>query len=215
MPIQVKICGLNDTDSVAAAVQGGADYVGFNFYPPSPRSVSPQQAGALAARVPEAVRSVAVLVDPDDELVRAVMAHLRPRILQLHGREGPGRVAQLREEHGVQVMKAIPVAGPEDVAAARAFERVADLLMFDGKAPAALPGALPGGNGRAFDWRILAGHASRLPWILAGGLDAGNVAEAVATAGAPAVDVSSGVEDKPGLKNPAKIRAFLAAVRGL
>ena len=213
MAIDVKICGLSTAESVAAATR--ARWVGFNFYPPSPRAVSPAQAGALAGGLPETVERVAVVVDPDDDLLRAIQAHLRPAVIQLHGRESPARAAAVRALTGARIMKALPVAGPEDVAAAEGFVPVVDLLLFDAKPPRTETTALPGGNGRAFDWTLLAGRRVNRPWLLSGGLDAGNVAEAVATSGARAVDVSTGVEDRPGVKSPDKIRAFLATVAAL
>jgi phosphoribosylanthranilate isomerase len=213
MAVRVKICGLNDPAAVAAAA--GATWAGFNFYPPSPRAVTPAVAGTLASALPEAVERVAVLVDPDDDLVRAVCDHLRPQVLQLHGKESPARVQALRAQARTQIMKVLPIAVADDFAAAEPYLGVADLIMFDAKPPRAGGSTLPGGNGRAFDWTLLAGRRWSRPWILSGGLDPANLAEAVATSGARAVDVASGVEDRPGVKSPDKIRAFLATARGL
>lgn len=213
MAVQAKICGLNAADAVAAAA--GARWAGFVFYPPSPRAVTPVQAGALAAALPPSVDRVAVVVDADDELLRAVRDHLRPQVIQLHGRESPARATAVRALTGAAVMKALPIATAEDLAAAEAYAGAVDLFMFDAKPPRTEANALPGGNGRAFDWTLLAGRRWTRPWLLSGGLDAGNVAEAVATSGARAVDVSTGLEDRPGVKNPDKIRAFLATVAGL
>jgi phosphoribosylanthranilate isomerase len=214
MSIVTKICGLNAPDAVVAAA-AGARYAGFIFYPPSPRAVSPARAGELARALPAGVERVAVVVDADDEALRAIMAGLRPDIIQLHGREDARRAAAIREGLGVKVMKALPIAGAEDLDAADEFGAVVDLYLFDAKPPRTEPSALPGGNGRAFDWRLMAGRRWPRPWLLSGGLDAGNVALAVETSGAEAVDVSTGVEDRPGVKNPAKIRAFLAAVQAM
>ncbi|MFQ5773727.1 MAG: phosphoribosylanthranilate isomerase [Kiloniellaceae bacterium] len=215
MPVEVKICGINTPAACAAAVGAGADYIGLIFYPPSPRAVTPEQAGEIAADVPERVVKVGLLVDADDATIRQIVARAPLGLLQLHGAESPRRVAAIRARFGIPVMKAIKVAGQDDVAAAQAYCRVADRLLFDAKPPEDMKGALPGGNALAFDWRLLGGRSWPIPWMLSGGLDAGNVAEAVRTARARAVDVSSGVEDRPGLKNPDKIRTFLAAAKAL
>ena len=213
MAVAAKICGINSPEALGAALRGGADYLGLVFYPPSPRSVTPTQARALAAAVPEGPLKVALLVDPDDELLRAVIETVGVDLLQLHGGESPTRVVEIRTRFGLPVMKAVKIAGPEDVAAAERYCAAADRLLFDAKPPKDLPGVLPGGNALAFDWQLLAGRRWPRPWMLSGGLNADNLAEAVRTAGAPAVDVSSGVEDRPGVKNPDKIRAFLAAAK--
>ncbi|MEQ8349089.1 MAG: phosphoribosylanthranilate isomerase [Sneathiellaceae bacterium] len=214
MTVTAKICGLNDTAGLAAAIDGGAAMAGFLFYPPSPRAVSPMAAAALMAQLPGSVRSVAVLVDPDDGLLDTLVAATPAEILQLHGQESPERVAEIRARTGRRVMKAVKVKDAADLDAAAAFEPVADFLLFDAWPPGR-DGALPGGNGEAFDWPLLAGRRFRLPWLLSGGLHAGNLAAAVATSGAAQVDVSSGVEIRPGVKDPARIRAFLAACAAL
>jgi len=209
--VSVKVCGINDPASLHAAVAGGARRVGFVFYPPSPRALSLGAAAALASRVPAGIDRVAVLVDVDDDTLAQILARVPLEALQLHGRETPERVAGIRARTGLEAIKAVPVAGAADIAAARAFLGAADRMLFDGKAPKGAGLGLPGGNGLAFDWRRMARAAWPGPWILSGGLDPGNLAEAVAASGARAVDVSSGVEDRPGVKSPAKIRAFLAA----
>ncbi|MCC7271307.1 MAG: phosphoribosylanthranilate isomerase [Alphaproteobacteria bacterium] len=214
MAVQVKICGLNDPAAVAAAVEGGAAFVGFVFYPRSPRAVTPERAGALGAAVPAGIIKTGLFVDADDATIAATIAAARLDLLQLQGHETPARVGEIRRRFAVPVMKALPVATAADVAAADAYLAVADRLMFDAR-PSTSPGALPGGNGQSFDWGLLAGRHVALPWMLAGGLTADDLATAVAISGARAVDVSSGVEDRPGVKNPAKIRAFLAAARAL
>ena len=214
MTIAAKICGLNSEEAVAAAIEGGAAYLGFVFYPPSPRAVSPARAAALCSGVPSSVRRVALFVDADDAAIRAVIDAAPIDILQFHGRESPERVAETKARFGRPVMKAIAVAGPEDVPAASRYEDAADLLLFDAKPPRR-PDALPGGNGLAFDWRVIAGHEWRLPWMLSGGLTAALLPEAVRLSGASAVDVSSGVERRPGDKDPAKIREFLTVARSL
>ncbi len=214
MSVAAKICGLSSEAALAAAVEGGAAYVGFVFYPPSPRAVSPARAAALCAAVPAGVRRVGMFADADDAAIRAVLDAAPLDILQLHGSESPGRVAEIKARFGRSVMKAISIADPDDVRAAAPYEAVADLLLFDAKPPRR-PGALPGGNGLAFDWQLIAGQSWRLPWLLSGGLTAALLSEAVRITGAAAVDVSSGVERSPGDKDPAKIREFLRVARAL
>ena len=206
-PLRIKVCGLNSPEAVAAA-RDASDH-GFIFFPPSPRCVSPERAAELAEC--GSARRVAVMVDPNDALVDGVMRTLAPDVLQLHGRETAERAVALRRRFDVRIMKALRVSGPGDVAAARDWEGVADAVLFDARPP---PSALlPGGNGQSFDWSLLAGFRSTLVWFLSGGLDAGNVQEALRTVSPGGVDVSSGVEDRPGVKNPEKIRAFVRAVR--
>ncbi len=211
MSAAVKICGLKSPEAIEAAIEGGAAYLGFNFYPTSPRSLTPEAAARLAAAVPANVAKVALVVDADDRLLDEIAEALSPDIFQLHGHETPQRVAAIKARNGRQVMKVVSIATEADVAAARAYEGVADLLMFDAKPP---PGGLPGGNGLAFDWRLLKDARWSLPWMLAGGLTPETVAEAIRSTGATRVDVASGVEDRPGVKSPDKIRRFLAAAKG-
>lgn len=201
--------------AIAAAAAGGATYIGLNFYPPSPRAVSPDRAAALTEQTPRGLKKVGVFVTPDDALLTEITTRVPLDILQLHGGEDPRRVAEVRARFGLPIMKAIRVSGPEDLEAVETFGAVADLLMFDAKPPKSLKNALPGGNAVAFDWRILAGRAYPKPWLLAGGLAAENLAEAVSISGAETVDVSSGVEDEPGRKSPAKIADFLDRARTL
>lgn len=208
--ISVKICGLREAAHVAAAVEAGARYLGFVFFPKSPRHVSFDQARSLAMDVPMGVAKVALTVDADDEMLERLMSEVPLDMLQLHGSEPPARVAELRARYGLPVMKAIGVAGPADLAQIDIYAQVADQLLIDAKpAPGA---ALPGGNGLAFDWQLLAGRKYwTRPWMLAGGLEASNVAEAMRLTGARQVDVSSGVENAPGQKDARRIRDFLAA----
>ncbi|SDD63940.1 phosphoribosylanthranilate isomerase [Paracoccus isoporae] len=206
---QVKICGLTRPDHLAAAVDAGAAFVGFVFFEKSPRHVSPEIAAELAAEVPVGVARVGLFVDPDDATLDATLARVPLDLLQLHGSETPARVAEIKARHGLPVMKAVGVAGPEDLEALWDYGLVADLLLVDAKPPR--QAALPGGNGLAFDWRLLVGRKWLTPWMLAGGLTPENVAEAVRLTGARIVDVSSGVEAAPGQKDPDRIRAFLAA----
>lgn len=214
MSVAVKICGLSTAATVRVAVENGARFVGFVFYPPSPRSLTPDAAGALALGVPPGVMKVGVFVDPDDDLLAAVLARTPLDLLQLHGGESPERVAQLKRRFGVKAMKAIPVAGPVDLQQAQRYVTAADWLLFDAKPPKDAD-ALPGGNGLALDWQLLRERRWPLPWMLSGGLEVENLAEAARTAGASVLDVSSGVERRPGEKDPAKIAAFLARARQL
>jgi phosphoribosylanthranilate isomerase len=215
MSLAVKICGLSTPEAVDAAVAHGAGFVGFIFYPPSPRNVTPETAGALARHVPASVRKVGVFVDPGDELLEAVLGLVSLDMLQLHGGETPARVAAVKRRFGRPVMKAIPVAGAGDLETAGRFEDVADWLLFDAKPPRLAPGILPGGNGLSFDWALMAQRSASVPWMLSGGLDVGNLAAAARLSGAGTVDVSSGVESAPGRKDLAKIRAFLEQARDL
>jgi phosphoribosylanthranilate isomerase len=208
--VSVKICGLNDPRAVTAAVEGGASFVGFVFFRRSPRYVTGEQAAALAALVPRSVKKVGLFVDATDADVETVLDHVRLDLLQLHGKESPQRVEALRLATGLPVMKALGVATARDVRAAEAYDDHADWLMFDAKAPR--DATRPGGNALSFDWTLLKAYAGRTPWMLAGGLSRANVRAAIKESGARAVDVSSGVESTPGVKSPAKIRAFLRAV---
>jgi phosphoribosylanthranilate isomerase len=214
MSVAAKICGLSSEDAVAAAIEGGAAWLGFVFYPPSPRAVSPARAAALCAEVPAAVRRVGLFVDADDAAIETALAAAPLDILQFHGSETPERVEQVKTRFGCPVMKAIPIAAAADVPAASRYGDCADFLLFDAKPPHR-GDALPGGNGLAFDWHLIAGHAWRVPWMLSGGLNAALLPEAVRISGASAVDVSSGVERRPGDKDPAKIREFLAVARNI
>ncbi|MBI5163623.1 MAG: phosphoribosylanthranilate isomerase [Magnetospirillum sp.] len=210
--VEVKICGITDEEAMVAAVDGGADLVGLVFFPPSPRHLTIARAAELADLVPEDVTKVGLFVDADDATLDAVLTQVRLDLLQFHGSESPERIAAVRLEYGLPVMKVIPVATAVDLAAAAPFLDVADRLLFDARPPKGA--VLPGGNAAAFDWSLLTGWRAPLPWMLAGGLDAANVAEAIRISGAPAVDVSSGVESAPGIKDPARIEAFIRAAKG-
>lgn len=207
MPATTKICGLSTIDTLDAAVAKGASHVGFVFFPPSPRHVSFEQAAGLTARVPDQVRRVGVFVDPDDALVGDAVRAARLDAIQLH-RTAPARIAALRRP-GVETWAAVAVKARADLDAARGFVGAADRILYDAKTPEGA--ALPGGMGLRFDWALLDGFAHPLPWALSGGLDAGNVAEAIRRTGATLVDVSSGVERAPGVKDVDKIAAFLQA----
>ncbi len=215
MAVDVKICGLSEPETLLAAIAGGAAMVGFNFFPTSARYVTPDQAASLASRVPEQVLRVGLTVDPSDGELADILRQVPLDVIQLQGGESPARVAEIRERFGKQVMKAVKIATRADVAEAAAFEPVADRLLFDAKPPKSMTKALPGGNAIAFDWRLLAGKRWSRPWMLAGGLKADNLADAVKESGATAVDVASGVESAPGKKDTALIRAFLEKARAL
>ncbi len=213
MSLAAKICGINSPDALEAAVDGGAGYVGFVFYEPSPRFVTPVQAVMIAAPAPAEVKKVGLFVDAGDGAIRETLdacPHLD--MLQFHGAESPERVMAAKETFGLPVIKAIKLSGPDDLFCAGDYLGSADMLLFDAKPPDDMEGALPGGNALAFDWELLAGAQWPCPWLLSGGLDTDNVAEAVEITGAGIVDVSSGVEDTPGHKDPERITAFLEAV---
>jgi phosphoribosylanthranilate isomerase len=206
-----KICGLTTADALDAALDVRADFVGFVFFPPSPRNVSLDLARDLGTQVNGRSRKVALSVDADDALHAAIVDALAPDILQLHGHEPPERVAALKARFGLPVMKALPVENEADLAAVPAYAAVADWILFDARAPK--DATRPGGLGRPFDWDLLKGLDPGLPFMLSGGLEPGNVGQALAVTRAPAVDVSSGVEVRPGVKDPSRIRAFIGAVR--
>jgi phosphoribosylanthranilate isomerase len=207
--LRIKFCGLTRPADIAAAVSARATYVGFVFFPKSPRNLGADAAQALAVEVPPGMAKVGLVVDPDDAALDALLATVPLDMLQLHGHEPPSRVAALRARHGLPVMKAVGVATADDLAALAAYAAVADQLLVDAK-PA--PGArLPGGNGLAFDWGLLAGRRWPVPWMLAGGLTPENVADAIRLTGARQVDVSSGVESAAGVKDPVRMAAFAAA----
>jgi len=212
MSLIVKICGLSTEETIEAAVNAGADFVGFVFYPPSPRAVTPERAGRLVPPIPRRVGKVGLFVDPDDALIDRALTQAGLDMIQLHGLEAPGRVAEIRERFRRPVMKAIRVGGATDVAAADRYLAAADRLLFDAQPPKRA-GALPGGNGEPFDWSLLAGRSWPLPWMLSGGLTIQNVAQALRTTGAPSIDVSSGVETSPGIKDAGLIRDFIATAR--
>lgn len=210
--VEVKICGITDDETMEAAIEAGADHVGLVFFAKSPRAVTADQAADLVQLLDGLVSKVGLFVDADDALLDEVLGRVRLDLLQFHGSETPERIEQVRLEYGVPVMKVIPVATALDLAAAEPFWDVADRLLFDAKPPKG--SALPGGNALAFDWAILNGLQAKLPWMLAGGLTPANVAEAIRISGARAVDVSSGVESAPGIKDADKIRAFIKAAKG-
>jgi phosphoribosylanthranilate isomerase len=215
MPVIAKISGLKTPEGIAAAVDGGAALVGFNFYGRSPRCVDPPTVKQLEAGVPSSVRKVGVIVDETDARIAEILGGCDLDLLQLHGHETAERVAAVRARFGKPVIKAIPVSEAADLDRAASYEPVADYLMFDAKPPKSMANALPGGNALSFDWTLLGNRRFALPWLLAGGLTPDNVIEAARISGAPMVDVSSGVEDRPGEKNVSKIKAFLDASKRL
>jgi phosphoribosylanthranilate isomerase len=211
MPVLVKICGLRTPDALDAALEAGADMVGFVFFPPSPRNLGIEAARALGERVQGRARMVALSVDATDaEFERAIEA-LKPDMLQLHGKETPDRVVAVRSRFGLPVIKALPIEQKSDLAPIRIYEKVADRLLFDARAPR--DATRPGGLGKTFDWQLLENLDLAVPFMLSGGLDAGNVAQALRITHAPSIDVSSGVERAPGEKDLDKVRAFVRAAR--
>lgn len=211
MKLQVKICGLSDARGVTAAVDAGANLVGFVFFRRSPRYVTPEAAAELANLVPRGVKKVGLFVNPTDADLDGVLKTVRLDMIQLHGKETPARVDAVRLMSGLPVIKALGIESAKDLIDAKIYDDHADWLMFDAKPP---KGATrPGGNAKSFDWTLLKASVGRTPWVLAGGLTRTNVARALKESGARVVDVSSGVESRPGVKSPAKIRAFVKAAR--
>ena len=210
MSTSVKICGLSTPETMEAALKAGADMVGLVFFEKSPRHVTLERAKNLAARARQRAEVVALTVDADDAALEAIVKALEPEYLQLHGRETPERVGEIQRKFGVSAIKALGVSEAADFALADAY-KAADALLIDAKPPKGA--VLPGGNGVAFDWRLARGFSPRKPWMLSGGLDAGNVAQAIKLSLARSVDVSSGVESAPGVKDAEKIRAFIDAAR--
>jgi len=211
MPLIVKICGLKTPEALDVALESGADLVGFVFFAPSPRHLAPEAARTLGERVKGRAGKVALTVDAEDETLHAVVAALKPDMLQLHGVESPDRVVAIRRTFGLPVMKALPIAVKGDLDRIGLYAKVADRILFDAAAPQ--DATRPGGLGQPFDWTLLAGIDPGIPFMLSGGLTADNVIEALRITRAPGVDVSSGVERAPGEKDPDKVRAFIRAAR--
>ena len=208
--MDIKICGLSTAEAVSAALAGGASHVGFIFFDKGPRHVDPQSAGVLRRGARGRALAVAVTVDADDAMLDAIVAAMEPDMLQLHGRETPERVAAVKARHGLPVMKAFSVSASADLEPVKAYRGIADRVLFDAKPPKG--STLPGGNGVAFDWRVLAGLDPSVDYMLSGGLNKANVGEALRLLSPPGIDVSSGVESAPGQKDVALIEAFLEAV---
>lgn len=211
LDVQVKICGLTSPQAVGDAVSAGARYLGFNFFPPSPRHVTPEAARALALDVPEGVAKVGLVVDADDALLEQITAVVPLDFLQLHGHESPERVAEIRARFGLPVIKVVGIASAADLPALDAAQAVADQILVDAKPPK--DAVLPGGNGLSFDWRLIAARRWMRPWLLAGGLTPENVTEAIRLTGARQVDVASGVESAPGVKDAELMARFIFAAR--
>lgn len=211
MSVLVKICGLRTPDTIDAAIGAGADMLGFVFFSRSPRHVPCTEAILLARHVGDRACKVALTVDASDAELDAIVEALQPDLLQLHGKEEPRRVAEIRTRYRKPVMKVIGVSDPSDIGRHEAYRSVSDRILFDAKPPAG--SSLPGGNGVAFDWTLLSGLDIGKPWMVSGGLDVGNVRQAMETTSAPGVDVSSGVEHAPGQKDPDRIAAFVSAAR--
>jgi phosphoribosylanthranilate isomerase len=209
MSLDIKICGLKTDDAVAAAVAGGASHVGFIFFPKSPRYISPEQAGRLRKTIKGKALAVAVTVDADDAFLDRIVESMAPDMLQLHGHESPARVAEVKARYGLPVIKAFSISNAADLRATKDYVGIADRFLFDAKPPKGAE--LPGGNGVTFDWRLLEGH--KADYLLSGGLNAANIGEAMRIANPPGLDISSGVESAPGVKDPALIKAFFQAVR--
>ena len=211
MPLTVKICGLKTPQALDVALDSGADMVGFVFFPPSPRHLGWEAARALGQRAQGRAIKVALTVDANNQMLGDIVETLKPDMLQLHGTETPERVAVVRSRFGLPVMKALPIAGRTDLSPIRQYAQVVDRLIFDARAPQ--DASRPGGLGKSFDWTLLKDINVRVPFMLSGGLDANNLAEALRITRAPGVDVSSGVERAPGEKDPEKIRGFIRAAR--
>jgi phosphoribosylanthranilate isomerase len=210
MALDIKICGLKTDAALAAALAGGASHVGFIFFPKSPRNIAPVEAGRLRQAARGKASAVAVTVDASDEALDEIVAKMQPDMLQLHGAETPRRVAEVKARYHLPVIKALPVSEAADLDALKPYLGIADRFLFDAKPPKGA--VLPGGNGVAFDWRILAGLDARIDYMLSGGLNAANIGEALRLANPPGIDVSSGVESAPGVKEPALIEKFFRAV---
>ena len=211
MPVQVKICGINSAAAADAALRAGADFGGLVFFAKSPRNLSLEQGAVLAGRMRGRLKLVALVVDESDDRLAAIAAGVKPDFFQLHGKETPARLADIRARFGIPLIKALPVAEPGDLAKVPTYDDVVEMLMFD--ASPAAGSSRPGGHGAAFDWQILNGRNFARPWFLAGGLTPENVARAVEVSGAKMVDVSSGVESAPGVKSETRIAEFVAAAK--
>jgi len=211
MAVTVKICGLTSAEAAAAAARAGAEYGGLVFHAASPRNLDLEQARAISAAMAGKLKRVALVADADDAALAAIIAAAQPEFLQLHGEESVARAAEIRARFALPIIKALPVADADDLKATNAYAPLADMLLFDAKAPKGADRA--GGHGVAFDWTLLQGRSFGKPWMLAGGLNPENVARAIALSGAALVDVSSGVESAPGVKSVERISQFIAALR--
>ena len=213
--LAVKICGLNSQTAIDTAIASGVDYLGFVFFPPSPRSLTPEIASRLMEKRSNDFKVVAVVVNPSDKLLEEITYHLAPDIFQLHGSETAEDLEHIKQKFNTKIIKAMKISEREDFEEVSKFDKVADFLLFDAAAPLNTTHSLPGGNGISFNWNWLSDASLATPWFLSGGLNIGNINEAVETTGAAAVDVSSGVEDQAGIKNNQKIIEFMNTVRTL
>ncbi|MEO9336021.1 phosphoribosylanthranilate isomerase [Mesorhizobium sp. SB112] len=211
MMLDVKICGLKTPDAVDAALKGGASHIGFIFFPKSPRNVAPEDAAELRKRASGRAKSVAVVVDADDDTLDHIVRTVSPDILQLHGHESPQRSAEIKSRYGLPIMKAFAIREASDLEAIAPYRGIAERFLFDAKPPKG--SELPGGNGVSFDWRLLAGLDAKVDYMLSGGLNAANINEALALSNPAGIDISSGVERAPGVKDVALIENFFRAVR--
>lgn len=209
--IDVKICGLTTAEGIQAAADAGASHAGFVFYDPSPRNIRPRDASALVKHVPKSMKRVGIFVEPEDSLLERAITAARLDIVQLHGKERPERLKSIKARLDVDIWKAVPVSTASDLASAQQYRDQADMILFDARTPKA--SRLPGGMGIAFDWKLLNKFNHKIAWGLSGGLTPDNVAEAVAITAAPLLDVSSGVESEPGVKDPDRIAKFMEAVK--
>lgn len=214
MTVEVKICGLDRAESVDAAVNAGAKFLGFVFYPPSPRNLTPDQASGLTIRVPANVKSVGLFVNPTDRMISDTLNVNELDLIQLHGDETPERLLEIKKITNLELIKVIKISSIHDLSSIYEYESMSDWIMFDASAPEDLKGALPGGNALSFDWEILKDAQVSRPWMLAGGLNVKNVINAIKISGARVVDVSSGVEEKPGVKSTQMIESFINIVQG-
>ena len=213
--LTVKICGMNSQTAIDTAIASGVDYLGFVFFPPSPRSLTPEFASSLMEERSDDFKVVAVVVNPSDKLLEEITNHLAPDIFQLHGSETAEDITNIKQKFNTKIIKAIKISKLEDFEEASKFDKVADFMLFDAAAPENTPHSLPGGNGISFNWNWLSDASLETPWFLSGGLNISNINEAIKITGATAVDVSSGVEDKAGIKNNKKIIEFMKTVRTL
>jgi len=213
MQRETKICGIKTPEALEAAIDGGAKYIGFVFYPESPRYLSPSEAFELTRYMPMGVKAVGVFVNPDDELLEKVVNQVPLDMIQLHGNESPERLAEIKERYGLPIIKAIPIGEKKDLTKIIPYRMIADFVLLDAKPPKNVITTLPGGNGIAFDWHILSEISVPMPWFLSGGLNPSNVAEAIRTTKAHMLDVSSGIESRPGVKDLGLIKDFLLEVK--
>lgn len=204
MKIKTKLCGFTNQETIKIAVENGADFIGFIFHPSSPRNISPQKAGEIASIIPQNIKKVAVIVDADDEKISQIVKYLKPDFLQLHGAETPQRVAQIKSQYQIPIIKAFKINDSSDLLSIKNYEEVANLFLFDAKNP---------GSGQTFDWKILQNLSTKKEWFLSGGLNIGNVLEAIKATRAPMIDLSSGIEETKGVKSPRLITEFMNKIK--